>query len=143
MYLDDNLLRTSISLSRISYALYLLCDNLVWLSRIHMIKINEERMIKFANSYLLYSSMLALIKDLYQLKLILGNDRHLEFTGSGLSFIPKYSPKNIIQNKVLLINIIKNLCDILICLKHLNKITLTPVKIGLFGIISSILGILY
>lgn len=100
-------------------------------------------MSKFSNSYLLYSSTLALIKDLYQLKLILENGRHLEFNGTELKFASKYNTKGIIQNKVLLINIIKNLCDILICLKHLNKIHFTPVKIAIIGLISSILGILF
>nr|XP_027195424.1 peroxisomal membrane protein 11A-like isoform X2 [Dermatophagoides pteronyssinus] len=136
MRLQDNWMRTTLSLSRISYGLYLLCDNIVWLSRIGVIRCNEQRFCELAQSYLLYSSALAAVKNIYQLKLIA--DNHNERYGHNNNSIIQL----LMMNKILAMELGKNLCDICLCLHSLDRIRLSPINVGLMGLISSLIFLL-
>lgn len=129
MRLQDNIMRTTVSLSRISYALYLICDNIIWLSRVGVIRCNEQRFIELGQSYLLYSSALAAVKNVYQLKLM--HDNRKQYVEQELANL-------MMMNKVLLwLEMGKNLCDICLCLHSLRKIQLSPIHVGVLGLISS------
>ncbi|KAH7643473.1 Peroxisomal membrane protein PMP30B [Dermatophagoides farinae] len=132
MRLQNNMMCTTLSLSRISYGLYLLCDNIDWLSRIGAIRCNEERFVQLAQSYLLYSSALAAVKNVYQLKLIHNNRERYGQQQQDLMNL-------IMMNKVLSLQVAKNLCDICLCLHSLRKIQLSPINVGLLGLISSLI----
>ncbi|KAH9417114.1 Peroxisomal membrane protein PMP30B [Dermatophagoides pteronyssinus] len=136
MRLQDNWMRTTLSLSRISYGLYLLCDNIVWLSRIGVIRCNEQRFCELAQSYLLYSSALAAVKNIYQLKLIA--DNHNERYGHNNNSMIQL----LMMNKILAMELGKNLCDICLCLHSLDRIRLSPINVGLMGLISSLIFLL-
>lgn len=73
VHLQDAFLRTTLSLAQIADGLYLLCDHFVWLSKLGVIKVNEERFAVMGDSYWLYSTLLLLAKHLYQMQIIWAN----------------------------------------------------------------------
>lgn len=144
MYLQDNILRTTTSLSRISDSMYLFFDNLVWLSKVGIIKIDEKRYSKLANTYWLYSSLLLLTKNLYQLKILYENRltrlQNVIRTKSDESLIEQLT--QLIQyNKALTLDLLMNLCDVFICLNSLKKFQISSYKIGLLGLLSSLISL--
>ncbi|KAI2808480.1 Peroxisomal membrane protein PMP30B, partial [Blomia tropicalis] len=149
--LNDNFLRTTISLSRISNGLYLLCDNIDWLVRIGLLKWDEVRYAKMANNYWLYGVVLVLIKNLYQLQLIYYNHPRSFDTfhcdGSGSNMLDLYSYMKelsnfVCYNKGLTLEIVRDICDLCLSLNASEKYSFTPTTVGFAGVISSLIPIL-
>ena len=150
IHLQDSFIRTTLSLSRISNSLYLLCDNLVWLSRIGVLNLNEERFSKLSNSYWFYATILLLAKSIYQLHLIFQNQPRPFDAAHRRESTAREKTYNTAQqiidfacyNKVLTLEILKNLCDTGISMNAADKVHFSPATVGFFGVISSLIPIL-
>lgn len=151
IHLQDSFIRTTLSLSRIANGLYLLCDNLVWLSKVGVIKLNEDRFSVLADSYWLYSTLLMLAKNLYQMQIIYQNQPLRSFDcmrHSGKMGAPETTvdtAKQVIDfacyNKSLTLDVLKNLCDTVISLNASKKAQFSSFTVGLVGVISSLIPI--
>ena len=70
MQMDDFFLRNILTFYNVNQALYLLLDNILWLNSIGIIslKYKEKQLNKYCNNFWLYSTIINLLRDLYDLK---------------------------------------------------------------------------
>lgn len=153
--LHDSFLRTTLSLSQISNGLYLLCDNLVWLSKVGVIKINEDRFAQLGDSYWLYSTLLLLAKNLYQMQIIFQNAPIRSFdscahqlNGDNNTVRQRtYSTAKqfldfAMYNRRLTLEVLKNLCDTVISMNASKKVQFSAFTVGFVGTVSSLIPLL-
>ena len=152
IHLQDSFLRTTLSLSRIADGLYLLCDNLVWLSRVGLIKLNDEdRFSVLADSYWFYATILLLAKNLYQMQLIYQNQPQRSYDcacakDEGVREKTYNTAKQIIDfacyNRSLTLEVLKSLCDTVISANASKKARFSSFTVGFVGVVSSLIPIL-
>lgn len=144
----DPTVRSVLILSRISQALFLLTDHLLWLGRADVCGVNTERWSRLSNKYWLYSITLNLVRDFYEISKVLQTQK--------CSILPRNGCKNVgdvvemafrifgvfQHNRALMIDTIKNGCDFFIPLTALGHVKLTPGTVGWLGVISSLAGLL-
>lgn len=115
----DIVLRITITLSRISNAMFLLCDHFIWLHRAKVINVDVEGWNELSNRWWLYGDIMNLARDIYEVRK----------EGSFL-----------LENKPLLVDLLKNLADIILPLAALGYLR-APRLAAFLGVVSSILGI--
>ena len=97
----DIVLRITITLSRISNAMFLLCDHFIWLHRAKVINVDVDGWNELSNRWWLYGDIMNLARDIYEVRK----------EGSFL-----------LENKPLLIDLVKNLVDIILPLAALGTL---------------------
>ena len=95
----DIVLRVTITLSRISNAMFLLCDHFIWLHRAKVINVDVDGWNELSNRWWLYGDIMNLARDIYEVRK----------EGSFL-----------LENKPLLVDLVKNLADIILPLAALG-----------------------
>lgn len=141
-------LRFSVTLSKICHAIFLFADHVLWLGRSDLHTINTDKWSNICNRYWLFSIIMNLVRDFYEILVILKTNRS--------RILPKYGLKDFndvfscsanaaiciqgYQNVV--VDTVKNCCDVFIPLTALGHAKLSPGTIGLLGVISSIAGII-
>ena len=98
----DIVLRVTITLSRISNAMFLLCDHFVWLHRAKVINVDVDGWNELSNRWWLYGDIMNLARDIYEVQ------REGSF---------------IWENKPLLLDLVKNLADIILPLAALGDLS--------------------
>ena len=96
----DIVLRVTITLSRISNAMFLLCDHFIWLHRAKVINVDVDGWNELSNRWWLYGDIMNLARDIYEVRK----------EGSFL-----------LENKPLLVDLVKNLADIVLPLAALGE----------------------
>lgn len=144
---SDKTIRFCVTFSKIAHSLYLLCDHCVWLSRNNFLQINVTRWGQVGNKYWLLSIVLNLVRDAMELndlfksilkkKILNTLNRKVApkdvFTGEAIQFVR--------SNKDLLLDTVKNSCDLILPLTNLGIIRLSPGTIGVIGMVSSMLSL--
>ncbi|GAB6031215.1 hypothetical protein CHUAL_009032 [Chamberlinius hualienensis] len=167
----DFVIRATLTLAKINSAIYYLNDHVIWLGRVGLVKIDKESWSKRGNRFWFYSLLLLLIRDFYELWLLINMDMRMRsncgilsssngYPSLGSDFcLRSYSSSgsqmggdtfNMFQpisnfaldHKDVVLDTIKNICDLLIPLSSLGYAKLSPGVVGLCGIISSLVGIL-
>ncbi|XP_049832964.1 peroxisomal membrane protein 11B [Schistocerca gregaria] len=147
----DLTLRITCTLSRIANALYLLADHILWFGRTGMLNINSAKWNQVANKYWLYSIVMNLVRDVYEILQIVKYETHncigLKRMGS-----PDYYRKPatdklslikfVQEHKDVVIDTVKNGCDFFIPMSALGYIRLNPGTVGVLGVISSVAAII-
>lgn len=141
----DVVIRVTITLAKIANALFLLADHIIWIGRVGLLRVNIEKWSKTANKYWLMSIIMNLIRDVYEIISI------LEFEGKSILMKKSNLSSNIwtqykllfhLRNhKDIVMDTIKNGCDLFIPLTALGFTNFTPGTVGIFGVISSIVGL--
>uniref|UniRef100_A0AAG5DSV3 Peroxisomal membrane protein 11B n=1 Tax=Anopheles atroparvus TaxID=41427 RepID=A0AAG5DSV3_ANOAO len=127
-----------IVLGKLSSGLFLLADHVVWLSRSGVSKsVNTTKWLNRSNRFWLISILMNLCRDLQELYRLFvyysrSNIRNLQ---QALSVIYQ-------ENKPLLVDTVKNVCDVFIPLNGLGYVAVSNQTIGMLGAISSIMGLL-
>ena len=147
-------------MSKVSNSLFILSDNILWAGRVGVINIDRIKWFRTSFKLWLYSIIMNLIRDLYEINNLLkpssvtmvkeSVQSRLKFSNhqsSSPSSLPTSDPdpieqsrrviKVLMKNKPLTIDLIKNLTDVWIPLNGLNHVSLSPRIIGLLGTISS------
>ena len=146
MKYPDLAVRVTLTLSKISNALFLLADHIIWIGRVGLLRVNIEKWSKIANKYWLMSIIMNLIRDIYEIITIIEHDEGKNV----LMRKPNFSPDMWKQYKLLFhlknhkdiaMDAIKNGCDLFIPLTALGFTKFSPGTIGIFGVISSIVGL--
>jgi len=127
-------------------AFFLLADHILWIGRSGLCAVNTNKWSRVSNKYWLYGLILNLIRDLYEI------NRILKARSSGLCGDPQFAlAKTPIKETVamfcrdhkdVVVDTVKNACDVLIPLTALGHLNLSPGFVGLLGAISSIAGIM-
>ncbi|XP_033337924.2 peroxisomal biogenesis factor 11ab [Megalopta genalis] len=141
----DTVLRVILVASKIANALFLFTDHIIWIGRVGLHKVNIEKWTKTSNKCWLLSIIMNLIRDIHEIVKILGHEGKNAFLNTSKislntwkqyeMFIPIRNHKEVVMDTV------KNGCDLLIPLTALGYTKLTPGTIGLCGVISSLVGL--
>lgn len=157
LHYAEPVVRFTSTLSRITNALYLLCDHVLWAARAGVADINTDRWGTTANRYWLFSIYCNLIRDIYEIIRIIslrnnrannskyGLKKLCDNSGYACSIYRSINMsifKIIIEHKDVALDTLKNSCDVLIPLTTLGFIKLSPGTIGVLGTISSIASII-
>lgn len=143
----DLTLRVTLTLSKIANALFLLTDHIIWMGRVGVMRINLEKWSKIANKYWLMTIVMNLSRDIYEIVKILERE--------GPGFLSKKSKISTCSNSIkqyqrflclkerkdVVMDAVRNGCDLFIPLTALGFTNLTPGTIGMCGVISSAIGI--
>ncbi|CAF1397748.1 unnamed protein product [Didymodactylos carnosus] len=120
-------------------SLFMLFDNLLLLNRYKIIKLqNAQQYTKYLNEVWLLWLSLALTRDWYEVNGLYKNNELMK--SNKQTVVQKF--RVFWNNKPLVIDTTKNLCDIYLPLSNLNFLSLHPGLQGLVGTISSVLGLL-
>ncbi|XP_030387663.1 peroxisomal membrane protein 11B [Scaptodrosophila lebanonensis] len=154
IHYPDLAIRVTLTMSKLSQALFLVADHFLWLARTGLVKINAKKWSEVANKYWLFSIIMNLCRDFYEIMRAL--DLHRASCNSGISRrkLPAKlnSPSDfkrlalqsyvlMLGHKDIVVDTVKNLCDFFIPLTALGYTKMTPRTIGLLGAISSLAGL--
>ncbi|KAM4014436.1 peroxisomal membrane protein 11B [Anomaloglossus baeobatrachus] len=159
IHLSDVVLRLCITVGHLNRAMYFACDNILWLGKTGLSKsMDQEKWSQRSFRYYLFSLIMNLSRDLYEIKLQMeaetGANRSSSKMENGAVSPSDRAPQHVLalqvrllvhvlrSNPPLLLDVVKNACDLLIPLDKLGLYKTNPGVVGLCGLTSSILGIL-
>ncbi|NXX73875.1 PX11B protein, partial [Urocolius indicus] len=150
-------------------ALYLACDNVLWAGKTGLIpSIDQEKWSQRSFRYYLFALVVNLSRDCYELRLLLEREasgKRAKGSSTGSQLQPQPHPQllplpslqqlglrlqlqlrlllHVLRNNPpLLLDLLKNTCDLFIPLDKLGLYRASPAFVGLCGLTSSILSIL-
>lgn len=147
MHIEDPVLRTSLTISKLAHALYLFADHIVWLTKSGFLKKDSESWNRTANKYWLLSIIANLARDFYEMYHVLELNRTTylrpsELFNGRMNFIQsdnwKYWYSLVNCHKDVFLDTFKNSCDLFIPLTALGFTKLSPSAVGLLGAMSSL-----
>ncbi|XP_076465942.1 peroxisomal membrane protein 11B-like [Babylonia areolata] len=164
LHISDSILRWTITVSKLNQALYLLFDHIVLAGRIGIAKVDKEKWNELSAKFWLITLTLGIIRDLYDMANILSQElrsREAEATQQQHKLTGDIPENNNIrhkagkrvpsrnqvirrclaENKPLVLDLVKNLSDLVLPLEALGHIQASPGAQGLAGVISSVIGI--
>lgn len=144
---DNQTVKTTLILSKIAHSLFLLADHILWLGRSDLWTVRTDKWVNIANKYWLYSLVMNLTRDFYEISTILAKERSIILPSSGLTSLNDYLDlgsnvlKCALRNKQVVVDTVKNGCDFFIPLTALGHTNLSPGTIGWLGVVSSLAGL--
>ncbi|CAL1589978.1 unnamed protein product [Knipowitschia caucasica] len=148
IHLKDGVLRLCLTLSHLNRAMYFACDNLLWASKSGLLPtLEQSKWSQRAFRYYLLALLLNLVRDVYELRLLMESESRCRASkaegaepeqGSGLQLILSVFQ----HNPPLLLDLLKNTCDVFIPLDRLGLLSTGPGFVGACGLTSSVLAIL-
>ncbi|XP_055687019.1 peroxisomal membrane protein 11B [Lutzomyia longipalpis] len=146
LHYEDAVVRATVTLSKLASSMFLFCDHVIWFARTGFIKrIDVDKWNKLSNKYWLFSIVMNLLRDFYEIRRLLQQQPMKKLScGSPRDFLsmPMEALKCICAHKPIMLDTIRNLCDLLIPLNGLGFARLNPRTIGLLGFISSVVGLM-
>jgi len=134
LHIQDIVIQTCVTLSRIASACFLFLDHIIWLQRAKAINIDIKPISDISNQFWLLSTAINLVRNIYDWNRIYAaqqlDKRRRE--SARIEQPPSLS---------VALDTVKNLCDILIPLNGLGHIQVSGVVQGATGVVSSIIGI--
>lgn len=143
----DPAIRLIVSSSKISNSLFLLADHMLWLSRSGVCEVDSDKWSNISNKYWLYSITMNLVRDFYEIYQILQREQG-RCTPQNcrnpkeLFLSLNHAFKCVKPHRDVVIDTVKNSCDLFIPLTALGYTKFSPSTIGILGVISSLAGIL-
>ncbi|KAM6039526.1 peroxisomal membrane protein 11B [Chlamydotis macqueenii] len=161
IHLSDAVLRFCLTLGHLNRALYLACDNVLWAGRTGLAPaVQQEKWSRRAFRYYLFALVVNLSRDAYEIRILMereaagkrakggengrrhGADGALQRLGPRLSVRLCLLLRVLRSNPPLLLDLLKNTCDLFIPLDKLGLYRTAPGFVGLCGLASSLLSIL-
>nr|XP_006134753.1 peroxisomal membrane protein 11B [Pelodiscus sinensis] len=161
IHLSDVVLRFCITVSNLNRAMYFACDNILWAGKSGLIPhMDQEKWSQRSFRYYLFALILNLSRDAYEIRLLMEREacgkrpkgsetRHaLREDGSLQQLLLMLKVKlhllvHVLRsNPPLLVDVVKNACDLFIPLDKLGLHKTNPGFVGLCGLTSSVLSIL-
>jgi len=127
------IVRITLVTAKIANALFLLADHFIWVGRVGILKVDLEKWNKTANKYWLITIIMNIIRDIYEIIKVIEHKGNI-FQQRQISFYLR-------DHKNVMMDTIKNACDLFIPLTALGITRCTPGTIGFLGIISSFIGL--
>ena len=109
----DSFVRMTVTLSHIANAMYLFCDHLLFLHHNKLLRINVKKWDNLSDRCWLYSIVMDLVRNIYQINCILTKLGILSSSNSLLYFMENH--------KNLIVDTIKNAADLILPLTSLGK----------------------
>lgn len=139
---EDALVSFNCAISKVSYSMFLLCDHIIWFGRSGFTDVDTNRWNRIACKYWLISITMNLVRDYVEIKRLLANSKLiLKYKDTDRKIIFRNIMAFTEAHKDVLLDTLKNSCDIFLPLAALNYVNLSPGTIGFLGVISSVAGI--
>lgn len=168
IHLSDSVLRLCLTISHLNRAMYFACDNILWAGKTGLIsKLDQHKWSQRSFRYYLFALILNLTRDVYELRLLIECEErsrwaksqpadHLSSPSSpaapatiAIPIILAWLRKRLhllvtvlYSNPPLLLDLLKNSCDIFIPLDRLGIYPMGSGFVGACGLTSSVLSIL-
>lgn len=161
VHAPDPVPRLCLTLANLNRVAYFICDTVLWARSVGLsASINKEKWRAWAARSYYYSLLLSLARDLYEISLQMeraardkaARDRALSQDPLGHSVADEETEwlqsfllllfRSLREHPPLLLDTVKNLCDILNPLDQLGIYKSNPGIIGLGGLVSSVAGII-
>ncbi|CAM4676193.1 unnamed protein product [Lepidochelys olivacea] len=161
IHLSDVVLRFCITVSNLNRAMYFACDNILWAGKSGLLPhMDQEKWSQRSFRYYFFALILNLSRDAYEIRLLMEREacgkrpkgsetRHVLQADSSLQQlvlrlkVQLHLLVHVLRsNPPLLVDVVKNACDIFIPLDKLGLYKTNPGFVGLCGLTSSILSIL-
>ncbi|CAM5124013.1 unnamed protein product [Natator depressus] len=161
IHLSDVVLRFCITVSNLNRAMYFACDNILWSGKSGLLPhMDQEKWSQRSFRYYFFALILNLSRDAYEIRLLMEREacgkrpkgsetRHVLRADSSLQQlvlrlkVQLHLLVHVLRsNPPLLVDVVKNACDIFIPLDKLGLYKTNPGFVGLCGLTSSILSIL-
>ncbi|MCJ8749532.1 hypothetical protein PDJAM_G00177330 [Pangasius djambal] len=167
VHLSDCVLRLCITVSHLNRAMYFACDNLLWAGKTGLLpRLDQDKWSQRSFRYYLFALILNLTRDLYEIYGLMERERRSTSAKAHLSGtiedgeIPSVMSSStsvftarlqqqlrlltavLRSNPPLLLDTLKNLCDVFIPLDKLGLYPTGPGFVGACGLTSSVLSIL-
>ncbi|NWW80859.1 PX11B protein, partial [Climacteris rufus] len=143
-------------------ALYLACDNVLWAGKTGLLpRLDTEKWSQRSFRYYLFALVVNLSRDAYEIRVLLERAEAAGKRGKSPEKRPQARPQGRIQhlrlhlqlqlqlllrilreNPPLLLDLLRNACDLVIPLEKLGLCRSSPGLVGLCGLTSSVLSIL-
>lgn len=152
--LDSVILKLTLTLSKINQAAYLAVDHLIWAGKIGLAETDTKKWAKVSARFWLVTLFFNLVRNAYDIYLIilkymaLQRRRAKQIMNGQTNYGPKEKEgdstlkRTLVENKPVVIDVVKNLADVTLPLSSLGYLNTTVGFQGAMGIISSIMGIL-
>ncbi|KAK3098741.1 hypothetical protein FSP39_022599, partial [Pinctada imbricata] len=158
MHIPDTLIRWTVTLSKLSQAIFLIFDHIIYFHNLGVINSDKKKWSNISAQFWLFSLLLNLIRNFYDIINIVqheikvretmkkksqyanGDSYHNEKTRAppgNLALVMK----GMAENKPVVLDLLKNLSDLVLPLNTLEKVNASPGMQGLLGLISSGIGI--
>ncbi|XP_037329438.2 peroxisomal membrane protein 11B [Pungitius pungitius] len=162
IHLSDGVLRLCLTISHLNRAMYFVCDNVLWAGKVGLIsKLDQHKWSQRSFRYYLFALILNLTRDVYELRLLIEHEGPYRPSKPPCSPIPSTTLSSptpatsaricrklhllmtvLYSNPPLLLDLLKNGCDIFIPLDRLGIYPTGSGFVGACGLVSSILSIL-
>lgn len=153
LHLKDDVLRLTLTLSKVNQACYLLFDHFLWFNNVGAVKLDKQFWSEVSSRFYLATLVLNLMRDFYDIYCVVMRELNMR-NARKLSSEYKNGDTNyknvsrrqctlleiLDQNKPLVIDTVKNLFDLAIPMSTLKMVHLSPQKQGIYGVISSFLA---
>lgn len=151
IHLKDSVLRLCLTLSHLNRAMYFGCDNLLWAGKTGLLpKLDQRKWSQRSFRYYLLALILNLVRDVYELRLLMECEARCRGTKveephtapCGLASQLQLLLSVLYHNPPLLLDLVKNSCDLFVPLDRLGLYSTGPGWVGACGLTSSVLSIL-
>ncbi|KAK7116831.1 peroxisomal membrane protein 11B-like [Littorina saxatilis] len=162
LHISDDVLRWTITVSKVNQAVYLVFDHIVLAGRLGIAKVDKDKWNRLSAQFWLVTLVLGMTRDVYDLINCIGRDlrdrdaklsQQRKVSGETLDNNNLHRPRkavpsksrvvwrSVADNKPLVLDLVKNLSDLVLPLEALGHIQASPGVQGLFGVLSSVIGI--
>ncbi|XP_050186436.1 peroxisomal membrane protein 11B [Myiozetetes cayanensis] len=161
LHLPDPVLRFCLTLSHLNRALFLACDNVLWAGKSGVLPgLDVHKWSQRAFRYYLFALVVNLSRDAYELRLLLERAEGPGRRGRSPEKLPRPEGAGgihrlrlrlqlqlqlllrVLRDNPLLLDLLRNACDLVIPLDRLGLWRSGPGVVGLCGLASSVLSIL-
>ncbi|XP_027767191.1 peroxisomal membrane protein 11B, partial [Empidonax traillii] len=164
LHLPDPVLRFCLTLSHLNRALFLACDNVLWAGKSGVLPgLDTHKWSQRSFRYYLFALVVNLSRDAYELRVLLERAEGAGRRGKSPEKLPQPQPDGaggiqrlrlrlqlqlrlllrvLRDNPPLLLDLLRNACDLVIPLDRLGLWRSGPALVGLCGLASSVLSIL-
>ena len=156
MHISDGVIRWTVTLSKISQAIFLIFDHIIYFHNLGVFVTNKKKWSNISAEFWLFSLLLNLIRNFYDIVNIIqhelkaqdtmqkksqyanGDAHHQDRNSSGTMSLVM---KGLSENKPVALDLVRNLSDLILPLNTLGKVKASPGMQGMLGLISSAIGI--
>ncbi|OXB75102.1 UNVERIFIED_CONTAM: hypothetical protein H355_015463 [Colinus virginianus] len=160
IHLSDVVLRFCVTLSHLNRAMYFACDNVLWAGRVGLAPgVDQDKWGQRSFRYYLFALVVNLSRDAYEIRVLMEREasakrcrgpaaraeaevglQRLGLQRLGLRL--RLLLRVLRGNPPLLLDVLRNACDLFIPLDKLGLYRSGPAFVGLCGLVSSVLSIL-
>jgi peroxin-11B len=154
LHITDDVIRWTVTLSKISQAIFLFFDHIIYFHNLGVIKTDKAKWSKISAQFWFFSLALNLTRNFYDLsniaKMEMSKQQKKEngqHSNGAVSRIPRNTSalsvgwQCVCDNKPVFLDLLKNASDLILPLNTLGKVDASAGVQGFLGIISSAIGV--